>query len=147
MDNNHRLPRIDIIEFIEYYCPEIKSNITLELTSMHFNSGNISYFELVTLITLIRQFKSINIIEFGTFNGRTTVNLALNCEDNCFVYTVDLLKENMHTTKFPLADGKHDPNDELGFIGHSKKTSVQPQHIKKKIIQIWSDTALITKLE
>jgi hypothetical protein len=143
MDENERLPRIQLIDFCEMNCPFFKEHFSLEFDSVKFTSGNISFFEIVALTTIIVQLKPFIVMEFGTFNGRTTLNMALNF--NGYLYTVDLPKGAF--TKLPLADGKHEKDDELGFIGVKEKLfNNYPQRSAEltriaEIRQIWQDTA------
>jgi hypothetical protein len=143
MDDSFRIPRIDLIEFCKSHITMFQEHFSLEFDKVSFTSGNISFFEMVALTTIIVQFKPTLMLEFGTFNGRTTLNMALNTH-SC-IYTVDLPKNG--NTKLPLADGKHDPNDELGFIGLTEKLfNDYPRRPRgfapiADIRQIWMDTA------
>ena len=146
MDDTYRLPRIDLIEFCKSHNIKFKEHFALEFDKIAFISGNISFFEIVALATLIVQFVPERVMELGTFNGRTTLNMALNMMGGDIV-TVDLPKDA--PTKLPLADGKNEPDDELGFIGLTDKLFTNyPKrpagYIQiASIQQIWSDSALI----
>ncbi len=50
--------------------------------------GNVNVAELAVLNALCRTLKPKSIMEIGTFDGRTTLNLALN--SNAQVFTLDL---------------------------------------------------------
>jgi predicted O-methyltransferase YrrM len=52
---------------------------------------NVSTEELLILCHLTRLFAPQRIFEFGTFDGRTTLHLALNCPDDGAVYTMDVV--------------------------------------------------------
>jgi hypothetical protein len=141
MDSD-RLERIGTIEFCKDYSPNFSRMIDLTILYPEIVSGNVTYYELITLCTLMRQFGFQTIVEFGTFNGRTTINLAANNINKADgrVYTVDLPKGVK--SQLPLADGQHDPNDELGYIGLQFKLFQDcPVPIPCSITQIWSDTA------
>jgi hypothetical protein len=144
MDKDERFPRIDLIDFCQRYAKNFTNAIHLTLDHIDYTSGNISYFELIAITTLIRQFTPTSIIEFGTFNGRTTLNMACNSRCNeTQIYTVDLPVGNIIETKFPMADGVHDKNNELGYVGLKEKLfnnypiTICPVH------QLWMDTATI----
>lgn len=47
--------------------------------------------ELVYLALIVKSLAPANIFEIGTFRGRTALNFALNCPDDCHIYTLDLL--------------------------------------------------------
>ena len=52
--------------------------------------GNIQPYELFALMTIVKSIKAKNIFEFGTFDGRTTRNFALNIPESGRVYSLDL---------------------------------------------------------
>lgn len=51
---------------------------------------NLSWEELITISLLAAACAPKNIFEFGTFNGRTTLHLALNSKEDSVVHTVDI---------------------------------------------------------
>src|SRR6188768_1735878 len=52
--------------------------------------GNVSLYELFVINALVAQRAPLRIFEFGTFNGRTTLNLAANSPADARVFTLDL---------------------------------------------------------
>lgn len=56
--------------------------------------GNVSDRELVVLSSLVRQSNASRIFEIGTFDGRTTRNLAANTAAHGHVWTLDLPRES-----------------------------------------------------
>ncbi|MGH8094289.1 MAG: class I SAM-dependent methyltransferase [Chthoniobacterales bacterium] len=68
-------------------------------------NGNIRVSELGILSALARSCEDgSDLFEIGTFDGRTTLNLAMNSPSRCRVFTLDLPPE-LDTT-FPLAKGE-----------------------------------------
>lgn len=63
--------------------------------------GNVSLVELVLLIKLAQRRNAGRLFEFGTFDGRTTLNLAGNLPE-AEVYTLDLPQQLIHATQIPL---------------------------------------------
>ena len=114
-------------------------------------NGNISNYELFVLSVLIGNTNSKynNILELGTFNGRTTLAFCFNTTLDSKIYTVDLPPEKTEQTRFPLEHGQTIVNttvyDELGYIG-SKKLFDEPEYkaVKGNIKQIWKDTGELT---
>jgi predicted O-methyltransferase YrrM len=51
---------------------------------------NVKLEELLVLNALVRQVRPSALFEFGTFDGRTTLNLAINAPEDAKVYTIDL---------------------------------------------------------
>lgn len=80
-----------------------------------------------------------NLFEIGTFDGRTTLNLALNSPADCKVYTLDLPPDS--NTRHSLAGGervwveKHKPGMRIEkYINKDQKTVA-------KIEQLFGDSA------
>lgn len=55
--------------------------------------GNVSEKELVVLCRLVATKRPMRLFELGTFDGRTTSNLAVNSPEGARVFTLDLLPE------------------------------------------------------
>jgi len=74
--------------------------------------GNVRISELGILSALAASCEdSTNIFEIGTFDGRTTINLALNSPKKCMVYTLDLPPYSK--TKFDIDPGERHMIDKL----------------------------------
>jgi hypothetical protein len=68
-------------------------------------NGNVRISELAILSALAASCEdSTNIFEIGTFDGRTTINLALNSRKKCMIYTLDL--PQYCKTKFDIDPGE-----------------------------------------
>src|SRR5271157_5902498 len=52
--------------------------------------GNLTVDELAVVALLCQWLQPQTVFEFGTFNGRTTLNLAANTPPDAKVYTLDL---------------------------------------------------------
>lgn len=144
------LPQIDIIEFLKTSYT-FNDSIKIKFTNLDFESGNTSLFELFCICSIVGVSEPNLVMEFGTFNGRTTINIAHNLPNDGRIITVDLpFNQNAKKgtlakikTMYPLADGKNDPNDELGFVGHDKIFDDHAYKRNGKIQQVWADTASI----
>jgi hypothetical protein len=95
------------------------------------------------IICLIcKNFNPVKILEFGTFDGRTTTNIAANTKEYAEIITVDLPNELRNKTRFPLEGiNKKDENDELGYIGRKQKRYENYDKYRIKINQMWMDSA------
>ena len=131
---------------IEYFFDFIRIPFRLQnfdIPEPKYENGNISFFETVIMCLLCKNLSPNKILEFGTFNGRTTINIAANVSDNAEIVTVDLKKEQKEDTKYPLEGIKDkDEHDELGYVGNTMK--LYQRHdikLKRKIKQLWMDTA------
>lgn len=98
--------------------------------------GNVTLFELLILNLFVKAFNPKTIFELGTFNGRTTLNLAINSCPDARVYTIDLPKDNVISSALPVARGdrKYLNQDVTGVKFLNKKE-------KSKITQLYGDTA------
>jgi hypothetical protein len=68
-------------------------------------NGNVRISELGILAAFAADCRNgSNLFEIGTFDGRTTLNLALNSPPRCTIYTLDLPPDL--GTLFPLAEGE-----------------------------------------
>ena len=99
-------------------------------------NGSVSMPELMSINRAIGFHMPHNLFEIGTFNGRTTLNMAANCSEESRVYTLDLPKEKLNSAKLCL-----DPSDK-SFIN---KEVIGSNYLRtvyaKKIIQLYGDSA------
>jgi hypothetical protein len=84
----------------------IGANPELRLVETAAVNGNVSLTELSLLAALARIERPRGIFEIGTFDGRTTLNLAVNAPPDAAVYTLDLPPGQDSTTVLPV-----DPDD------------------------------------
>ena len=52
--------------------------------------GNVTLLELLVLSRVVRERQARSLFEIGTFDGRTTLALAMNAPNDAIVYTLDL---------------------------------------------------------
>jgi predicted O-methyltransferase YrrM len=98
--------------------------------------GNVSLLELIVLNHFVAARAPNVIFELGTFDGRTTINLAANAPDEAIIYTIDLPQSRLDQAQFELdpEDHKYISKEKSGvrFIDTAEAT---------KIIQLIGDTA------
>jgi predicted O-methyltransferase YrrM len=92
------LPQAELAELFPKYQPDIKM---LEAAAAN---GNVSLHELFTLNFAVAATAPKVVFEIGTFDGRTTLNLAANSPADARVFTLDLPATQLNTTKFTLAE-------------------------------------------
>lgn len=68
----------------------IKKDQKHELSSCLPKNGNMSLQEIVAISALIKRYNPQCILEIGTFNGLTTLNMALNSSLTTNIHTLDL---------------------------------------------------------
>jgi predicted O-methyltransferase YrrM len=80
-----------------------------------------------------------SLFEIGTFDGRTTLNLALHSQPSCHVYTLDLPPDQ--ATAFPVAPGERHMIDKPGSgRRYQRYQSTHPQTLSR-IHQLYGDSA------
>lgn len=115
--------------------------IPFEMPEVNYQSGNISLYEMTVICLMCKNFNPSRVLEFGTFNGRTTTNIAANTKEHTKIITVDLPLELKNKTRFPLEGiSKEDKDDELGYVGKTGKL-YERYAFRSKIDQMWMDSA------
>lgn len=140
----------DYQKFREFMDPEIKTSmpnvqiqdivndaLPIQLREATWKDGNISLLELSVIIKIVKQYKPKRIFEIGTYDGRTTLNLACNSSEDAVVYTLDLPKKR--SGLIPAAGFQGDES----FVDKAVTGSrfLQSMDCKEKIIQLFGDSA------
>lgn len=114
---------------------EITDDSPPKLAEIEHADGNVSVKELECIAKLINFHQPSSIFEIGTFDGRTSLNMALNAP-NAKIFTLDLPKTDIHKTAFRIKKGDQTfiNKEQSGtrFIG-------TPQ--EAQITQIYADSA------
>ncbi len=84
----------------------VPENLLVEVRESFEVDGNISLAEIVLISKIIKVHNPRKLFEIGTFDGRTTLNMAANCSKEAKVYTLDLPKEKSSTTQLPIDSGE-----------------------------------------
>ena len=74
----------------------------LDIREIDAVDGNVNERELVTICRVVRSLNPRRIFELGTFDGRTTLNLAANASPDSEVYTLDLPRELIENSAGPI---------------------------------------------
>ncbi|HKZ41442.1 MAG TPA: class I SAM-dependent methyltransferase, partial [Candidatus Hodarchaeales archaeon] len=98
--------------------------------------GNVTALELIVIIQLIKHHNPCMVFEIGTFDGRTTLNMAANCAEDAKVYTLDLPNEKRHGMKLPI-----EPCDALYINKELISLRYTGTEYSKKITQLYGDSA------
>jgi predicted O-methyltransferase YrrM len=124
------LPKVELSELI----PD--ENIPIVIREALTADGNISLFELMTVAKLIKRFDPKKIFEIGTFDGRTTLNMAVNSSPEAKVYTLDLPKQEMDLASLQLA-----PADKAYINKDTIGLRYSGTDCEEKIVQLYGDSA------
>ena len=71
--------------------------ISITLRKCFPQHGNMTGEEIVTICLLVRWVQPRGIFEFGTYNGNTTLQMALNAPEDCALYTLNLPPDHGET--------------------------------------------------
>ncbi|MDB6055809.1 MAG: O-methyltransferase family 3 [Verrucomicrobiales bacterium] len=109
----------------------------LHLLSLEAMPGNVTTTELVVLNRTIRKIGARNIFEIGTFDGRTTLNMAANMISPGRVITLDLPRADLQNTKLKteIADRAFINKESSGERFQSNSA------LSKCITQVFGDSA------
>ena len=114
----------------------VPSNAVISISEFGYVDGNSSLYELCVINSLVKKYQPNNILEIGTFDGRSALNMALNINGEGHVYTLDLPKADKANTRFSLL------NDEQQYIEKDESGSrINNSSSAKKIIQLSGDSA------
>jgi hypothetical protein len=104
------------------------------------NAGDVNLAELSVLATAAASLTGgQEIVEIGTFDGRTTLNLALNAPAHLAVFTLDLPPDTM--PKFGLAPGERAFVEKPRSGRHFLEPSPQFAAAAGRITQLFGDSA------
>jgi len=90
-----RLPAIAIEDLIP-------GDTLINLSEMDAHDGNVTLRELVCINKLARHWAPQTSFEIGTFDGRTTLNVARNLPPDAMIYTLDLPRAALHNTRMRI---------------------------------------------
>jgi predicted O-methyltransferase YrrM len=90
-----RIPMVGLAELIDAVC-------TIQLTELSEHDGNITLQELSVITALVSQNAPKAIFEIGTFDGRTTLNMAINGTPDTRINTLDLPGDQLNATRLHI---------------------------------------------
>ncbi len=100
------IPKRPLEDLIE--CPK------LQLSNFFSRNGNLSSYELLAIASIASSRGARRLLEIGTFDGNTTLQLALNTPEDAVIHTIDL-PEGDSATKEPVLES------DLQFIADPSK--------------------------
>ena len=102
--------------------------------------GNIRISELAVINAIAADCEDgTNLFEIGTFDGRTSLNLAFSSPSNCSLYTLDLLPTE--ETLFPLTPGERYLMEKEMSGEQFEKYQEYANSIVNKIHRLFGDSA------
>ena len=110
------------------------------LTEVRKRSGNVTPPELAILALAAAGCRAgSEIVEIGTFDGRTTLNLALNAPPGSPLFTLDLPPDR--PTRFPLAAGESQYVEKPLSGARFRQCSPSLSDAARRITQLFGDSA------
>lgn len=106
------VPSVNIIDVVGRI-PEVR---LVDFVPEH---GNVTPLELLCLSMIVRAFKPSEVLELGTFNGNTTLQIAANLECGAHASTLDL----------PVGAEPVDANDEHDAVLIRAETRERPRYV------------------
>jgi len=103
--------------------------------------GNLPILHAALLAALVKKQNPAAIFEFGTFDGKTALNLAANSSPETVIYTLDLPREMMNSLALEV-----DPADKIYLEKNAcgekiLQTDEKQFPAKRKIVQLYGDSA------
>jgi len=101
-----------------------------------FADGNVSLIELLIIAQIAAKRRPAHIFEIGTFDGRTTLNLAANAGAESRVWTLDLPEDQLSSTVYALQ------SHEEGFVRKQRSGArFSDTEFASQITQLYGDSA------
>lgn len=100
--------------------------------------GNVSVEEVCKIALIVRWLKPRAVFEFGTYNGMTTLQIALNAPDDCVLRTLDVPPQ----AAAMLEVGEIDRHlaQKLGFFDVPIGGFFKGHRVEPRIQQLWGDS-------
>lgn len=126
-----RLPVVPVAQVADEATP-------VQLRAPDAVDGNVTTLELLVLARLVALRRPRRLFEIGTFDGRTTLNLAANAGPEAHVWTLDLPPTAVDATALPLA-----PHDRHYVEKPAAGARFAGADVAGRITQLWGDSARI----
>lgn len=92
------LPKIDLSSLVT--CQQCQLTVIEPAVAI----GNVNFYELLVIVFVVQARRPKALFEIGTFDGRTTLNLAANTPKEGCVHTLDLPRTGLDQTRFNVED-------------------------------------------
>lgn len=124
-------------EMIGKMCHNIEKEEEISIKLPYINRlGYMNRDEMVFLAHFIKWLQPEKVFEIGTFDGLTTVNMAMNCPEEATVYTLDIPEEDVNESKFTI-----DTINSPMVYNEERKKYIKSTHLKQKIVVLEEDSA------
>ena len=127
-------PHIKAVALVDLL-PGIESE-SVTLRKCFPQHGNMTAEEICAVCLLVRWARPKIIFEFGTFNGNTTLQIAINASKDCRIFTLNLPPEHGDTQ---LVSSAQDRMVHTRLVGSGQAFHEEPERIK--IHELFGDSA------
>lgn len=112
-------------------------NHQVSLANFEGRNGNVSLYELLVISSLVRSRQPRTLLEIGTFDGNTTLQMAVNSPDDARIFTLDLPPDP------ETASSTLDPMDRAYIVDEAKqqKRRYEDSSQAHKVVQLIGDSA------
>ncbi len=114
----------------------VGEDLNLQIYEASGGDGSISALELIAVIQLTKTYNPHRLFELGTFDGRTTLNMAANSAADAEIFTLDLPKSQSQSARLRLevSDRKYIDKEISG-------AKYRGTRFENKIHQVFGDSA------
>jgi hypothetical protein len=130
--------RIPIVNLNQVFPEELERG-AIRLESFLGNWGNVSVEELSKICLIVKWLQPERILELGTYNGLTTLQMALNAPSKCATYTLDLPPDL--AASLPLSRLDELLARQFGKVFKTETGGYFKGRADLNIVQLWGDTA------
>ncbi len=122
-------------------CEMEKLKITLE--NFLGQWGNITIEELCKVCLIVAWRKPRRIFEFGTYNGMTTLQMAMNAPPDCTIYTLDIDPRTQESVELEIGGIDQYLAQKQGAFRFAVGSYFKGRAHGQRIIQLWGDSTKI----
>lgn len=77
----------------------VKKSPKIVLENFFSRNGNLSPYEIIAIASIVADRAPMRLLEIGTFDGNTTLQMALNAPEEAIIHTLDLPKGEVETAQ------------------------------------------------
>ncbi len=133
--------KIRTVKLKDIFPPELESG-SIHLENFLGHWGNVSVEEVCKIALITKYLKPKKVFEFGTYNGMTTLQLALNTPEDAKIYTLDLPPGIKGDTQYPLSRlDRYVASEFLDKFNTGVGSYFRGSSVEYKITQILNDAA------
>ena len=130
---------IPTVRMCDVFPPEVEtSRIVLE--NFLGQWGNVSVEELCKICLIAAWKKPASVFEFGTYNGATTLQIAMNTPENCRIVTLDVPPDSTDAAELEVGEIDHFLAQKQGAFNVEVGSFFKSSPYAEKVTQIWGDS-------